>query len=121
MEKKERNMRKQEDNYKDEVKGKGADLSTVDSFMGYAKEKYKSDKDYEKDSTDLGRREISSEEEEKYQEINGTKDKSEEIKESVTCRKSLMQEASMHIKQERSHYRSGICKPQRQRSITDCR
>lgn len=90
------------DNYKDEVKDKGADLSTIDSFMDYAKEKYKLDKDYEKDSPDLGRREISSKEEKKYQEINGTKEKSEEVKESFTCRKSLMQEASKYIQQDRN-------------------
>lgn len=42
----------------------------LDSFIAYAKEKYKSDIDFKKDAPDYGRREINASEESKYQSIN---------------------------------------------------
>ena len=42
----------------------------LDNFIAYAKEKYKSDKDYEEGSIDYGRRDINIDEQIKYQRIN---------------------------------------------------
>lgn len=46
------------------------DLSRLDDFIKYAREKYKNDKDYAEGSPDIGRRSINLLEEEKYKEIN---------------------------------------------------
>ena len=85
------------DKYKDELIEKGDDLSTIDSFMEYAREKYKNDKDYANDSPDIGRREVSKEEEKIYQERNGLASKIEEVKNSKICRESQMNDASNYI------------------------
>lgn len=42
----------------------------LDGFIAYAKEKYRSDKDFEEGSIDYGRRDINNDEQEKYQRIN---------------------------------------------------
>lgn len=42
----------------------------LDDFMSYAKERYKSDKDYEEGMPDFGRRKVNKREQEKYQRIN---------------------------------------------------
>lgn len=42
----------------------------LDNFMSYAKERYKSDKDYEDGMPDLGRRKVNKREQKKYQKIN---------------------------------------------------
>ena len=46
------------------------DLSRLDAFITYALERYKTDKDYLQDGTDIGRRPVNIEEEKKYQRIN---------------------------------------------------
>ena len=46
------------------------DLSRLDVFISYALEKYKTDKDFSEDGTDIGRRPVNLEEEKKYQRIN---------------------------------------------------
>ena len=46
------------------------DLSRLDAFIEYAKERYQSDKDYISNRSDIGRRCVNPLEEKKYQEIN---------------------------------------------------
>lgn len=46
------------------------DLSRLDDFMSYAIERHKDDKDYQEGMPDIGKREITKEEEEEYQRIN---------------------------------------------------
>lgn len=46
------------------------DLTRLDDFIKYAKERYKSDKDFMKGASDYGRRPVNPQEEEKYQRIN---------------------------------------------------
>lgn len=77
-------------NYREKIQG--ADLSRLDDFMEYAKRMYKNDRDYEEGSPDLGRCEISKEEEQKYQKTN-------HIKTYVGgCRLGLLQKTTSYIK-----------------------
>lgn len=70
------------------------DLSRLDDFMEYAKEKYKNDMDYADGSPDLGRRAISKEEEQKYQKINHIKTH------AGGCRLKLLQNATSYMQEK---------------------
>ena len=77
-------------NYRDKMQD--VDLSRLDDFMKYAKELYKTDKDYAEDAPDLGKRTIIKEEEQKYQKINHIKTH------AGGCRISLLEKSTSYIK-----------------------
>lgn len=59
------------DKYRPRVPEKYKDMCEIlDNFIEYAKERYKEDKDFEEGTIDLGRREINTLEQQKYQKIN---------------------------------------------------
>lgn len=68
------------------------DLSRLDSFMEFAKEKYKDDKDYEDGMPDIGRQETSKAESEKYKRINHIRQNPRK------CRLGLLNRATSYIK-----------------------
>lgn len=70
------------------------DLSRLDDFIKYAKERYKADKDYEDGAPDLGRKDVSAEEEQKYCRINGIR-----TSPPGRCRLSLLKEATICVQQ----------------------
>lgn len=47
------------------------DLSVLDDFIEYAKERYRDDKDFSENTSDIGRRAVNPFEEQKYKQING--------------------------------------------------
>ncbi len=59
------------DKYRQQLPEKYDEMFEIfDSFISYAKERYKEDKDFQKGSPDLGRREVDPLMQEKYQQIN---------------------------------------------------